>query len=153
MNDEAAQVDKQLRTVKIIALAMLVVMPIVFLVIASVMNMQQPPDGTPHDLIVYLFLMIAIASPAFVPVIVRSQIQTFRSSQNSKMTPANLFFTISIMKMAMVEAGFIYGLVVYFLTGEMVTMLYFYPIGIVWSLVHWPRREKYDQLIEKLNRP
>lgn len=156
MNGETEQIEKQLRTIKIIAIAMLVGAPIVYLVIASGMNMQGPPEGTPENLIVYLLLMVAIGSPALIPVIVRSQIQTFRSNQNhqkSKMTPANLFFTISIIGIAFVEAVYIYGLVSFLLTGEMVNMLYFYPVGIVWSFVHWPKREKYNQLMERLNCP
>ena len=156
MNGETEQIEKQLRTIRIIALAMLVVAPIIYLVIAMVMNLQPPPEGTPHDLIVYLLLIVAIGSPAFVPIIVRLQIQTFRSSENrekSKMTPINLFFTVSIIGMAFVEAIYIYGLVSFILTGQMVTMLYFYPVGIVWSFVQWPKRQKYDRLVEKLRQP
>ena len=156
MNDETEQIDKQLRTIKIIAIAMLVGAPIVYLVIASVIDMQRPPEGTPDNMIIYLFLMIAIGCPALVPFIVRSQIQTYRSNQNrqkGEMTPANLFFTVSIIGMAFVEASYIYGLVSFLLTGEMVNMLYFYPVGIVWSFVHWPKRDKYEQLLEKLRCP
>ena len=153
MNDETEQIEKQFRKLKIIAMAMLIGAPIICLVVASVVKLPEPPLGSPDNLIVYLFLMIAIASPAFVPVIVRSQIQTFRSNPKSKMTPANLFFLISITSMAFAEAAYIHGLVVFMLTGELVTMLYFYPVGIAWSFVYWPKREKYDQLVEKLNRP
>ena len=156
MSDETEHIDKQLRTIRIIALAMLVGAPVVYLVVASLMNIQPPPEGTPDNLIIYLLLMVAIGSPAFAPIIMWSQIQTFRSNQNSqksKMTPMNLFFTMSIIGMAFVEAAYIYGLVAFILTGEMVTMLYFYPAGIAWSFVHWPKREKCDRLVERLNRP
>ena len=153
MNDVTEQVEKQLRLVKIMALIMLVAGPVILLVIASVINMQQPPEGTPDTMIIYLFLMIAIGSPALVPLIVRSQIQTYRSNPNSQMTPANLFFTISIIGMAFVEASYIYGFVSFLLTGEMVNMLYFYPVGMAWSFMYWPKREKYDQLLERLSRP
>jgi hypothetical protein len=122
-------------------------------VIAWLMNFEPPPEGTPDNMIIYLLLMVAIGSPALVPIIARSQILIFKSSQNSKMTPMNLFFASSLIGLTFVEAAYIYGLTAFILTGEFVNMLYFYPAGIAWSFVYWPKREKYDQLLEKLNRP
>jgi len=67
-------------------------------------------------------------------------------------SPVHLYFMLSIIQMAMVEAIYVYGFIVFILTARLTYMLYFYPIGIAWSFVYWPRREKYTQLLEKLNR-
>lgn len=152
MNSDSDQIEKQFRTIKIIALALLVAAPIVYLVVAQIISRDCEPKAG-QDMMVYLLLMVGIASPAVVPILVRAQIKTYQASKNTKMTPMNLFFTTSIMSMAVVEAVYVYGLIAFLLTGELVNMLYFYPAGIVWSLVYWPKREKYDKLIGKLSRP
>ena len=145
--------EKHLGTLKIITWAMLVFAPAVYLIIASMVRIDPSPSGTPDNLIIYILLIVGVTSPVMGLVIERIQIQAFKTNQNSKMSPANLFFTVSIIKMAMVEAVYIYGLVVYLLTGSFLNLLYFYPIGIIWSFVHWPRRIKYDQLVERLKQP
>lgn len=144
--------EKQLRTLRFVTWALLVGGPILYLVVAQIQSEYlKAPAG--NELLLYILLIVAIVSPAAAFVIERFQISQFLAAQASEMQPIDLFFTVSIIKMAMVEAVYIYGFVVFMLSGELANMLYFYPIGIVWSLIHWPRREKYDQLKEKLNRP
>lgn len=100
----------------------------------------------------YLLLILALIEPAFVPLIVRSEIGKYRSGATKMKSPAHLFLTLGIIQMAFVTAIYIYGFIVFILTAKFTYMLYFYPIGIAWSFVYWPRRKKYTQLLEKLNR-
>ena len=67
MNGNTEQIDKQLRTLKIIALAMLVAAPIVYLVIAQIISRGcEPTAGT--ELVLYLLLMVAIGSSGVNPL-------------------------------------------------------------------------------------
>jgi F0F1-type ATP synthase membrane subunit c/vacuolar-type H+-ATPase subunit K len=144
--------EKQLRTLRLITWAMLVGAPIIYLVVAQIQTAYLEARAG-NELLLYILLVVAIVSPATAFVVEWFQMSQFLSTQASEMQPINLFFTISIIKLAMVEATYIYGFVVFLMSGNFSNMLYFYPIGIIWTLVHWPRRQKYNQLIEKLNRP
>lgn len=156
MNGDNEQAEKQFRTLRIITYAMLVVAPIAYLLAALFLDVRGSTQGTPNSMTIYLFLILAVGIPAIFPLVARSQIQTYRSNKangTTSMEPISLFQTLSIIAMAFVEACYIYGFVSFILTGELANMLYFYPIGIIWSFVHWPRRSKYEQLIERLSRP
>lgn len=144
--------EKQLRTLRFITWAMLVGAPIMFLIVAQIQS-EHLDTRAGNELLLYILLIVAVVSPATAFAVERFQVSRFSSTPTSEMRPINLFFTISIMKMAMIEATYIYGFVVFIISGDFSNLLFFYPIGIVWSLVHWPRREKYNQLKEKLNQP
>ena len=60
---------------------------------------------------------------------------------------------LSIIRMSLIGAIYIFGLIVYFLTADLTQMLWFYPVGICWSAIYWPRRAKYRQFVERLEAP
>jgi hypothetical protein len=140
-----AQLEKQFKALRIVAWAMLVAAPVVYLFAANLISAGMEARAG-NELILYLLLVVAL-------VIEWTQVQSYRARPQTEMKPINLFFTLSVMKMAMVEAVYIFGFVVFVLTGRFLNMLFFYPIGVAWTLVLWPKQEKYDQLMEKLNRP
>lgn len=145
-----AQVEKQLKTLRIITWAMLVAAPVIYLLIANFISAGMQISAG-NELILYLLLVVAAVEPAMAPVMEWSQIRSYRAGPQTQMKPINLFFTVSVMKMSTVGAVYVFGFVVFILTGKFVNLLYFYPIGIAWTLVLWPKREKYDQLVERLN--
>jgi hypothetical protein len=147
------QTEKQLRVLRIITWLFMLVGPCAYLAIAQLIDAKGVEARAGNEILLYLLLAVAIVNPFFAPLIVRAETSKFRKGLSQVKSPAQLFFTLSIIQMAMVEATYIYGLVVFLLTGKLTNMLYFYVIGIAWSFVFWPRREKYTQLLEKLNRP
>jgi len=147
-----AQVEKQLKTLRIITWAMLVAAPVIYLFVANLISAGMEARAG-NELILYLLLVVAVVEPAMAPVMEWSQIRSYKAGSQTKMKPINLFFTLSVMKMSTVGAVYIFGFVVFILTGKFVNMLFFYPIGVAWTLVLWPKREKYDQLVERLNQP
>jgi len=147
------QAEKQLRVLKIITWAMLVVAPLVYLFIARQLTIQGLQAKAGNDLAFYLLLTVALLSPLVTPFITNGVIRAERANKGPEKNPAQIFQSLSIVQMAMIEAIYVYGFVVFVLTAKFTYMLYFYPIGIAWSFVYWPRREKYTQLLEKLNRP
>jgi len=146
------QVEKQLKTLGIITWAMLVAAPVIYLLIANFISAGMQAQAG-NELILYLLLLVAVVEPAMAPVMEWSQVQSYKAKPQTDMKPINLFFTLSVMKMATVGAVYIFGFVVFILTGKFVNMLFFYPIGVAWTLVLWPKREKYEQLVERLNQP
>ena len=81
--------------------------------------------------------------PLTIPLITKVQIQFWKISVIEMKDPAGLFFNLALIKISMIEAIYIYGLVVYILLGDMIKALYFYPIGMAWSVVYWPTRDRF----------
>ncbi len=133
---------------------MLVVAPLLYLGIAYLQEMEGIAPGYAVDLTVYLLLAVGILEPSVYWLIERSQIAHYRESGGrSKMSPSQVYFTLSVIRMAFVEAIYVFGLTVYFVTGSYQAMLYFYPVALAWTVVHWPRRAGYERLMHMLGAP
>ncbi len=137
------------KTIKLMAMAFLVVAPVIYLAVAYFVEMPGQQGGQ-IQMMLYILLIVAIVDPALAKFIERFQISSYRGSKQTKMTPDNLFFTLSIIKFAFVEMSYIFGLVVYFVSGDRTSMLYFYPIGIAWSFVYWPKKSTYENFIQRI---
>ena len=153
MSQYDERTEKQLGLLRIVTWLFMFAGPGAYLVIALVMNTKGIEARAGNEVLVYMLLALSIGNPFLIPLIIRGEVNKFRKGVSQAKSPTQLFFSLSIIQMAMVEATYIYGLVVFFLTGKFTNMLYFYPIGIIWSFVYWPKREKYDRLLEKLNQP
>ena len=134
------------------AWGMLIVAPIVYLIVVDLISAGIEARAG-NDLLVYLLLVVSVAQPAAGLVVERIQFSACKRRPQAGMNLISLYFNLSIVKMAMAEAVYVFGFVTFVVTGRSLNMLYFYPIGVAWSFVYWPRREKYTQLLEKLNRP
>jgi hypothetical protein len=152
LNDSERDV-KQLTALKIITFALLVAAPVIYLLIAWQLDSKGMETRAGNELLLYILMVLAVTQPLLAPVVARFQTSQYIKTASATQPPAQFFVTVSVMKMAFVEAIYIYGLVVFILTGVFVNMLFFYPIGIVWSFVHYPRRTQYERLVEKLRRP
>jgi len=129
---------------------MLLVAPVIYLIVAYVIRIAPKSSGE-IDMMFYILLIVAVIQPAMASFMVKSQIKSYRASKYSRMSPGQLFTSVNLIKFAVVEAVYIYGLVVYLLSGDMTRMLYFYLIGIIWSAVYWPRHstwEKFNRAVE-----
>lgn len=145
-----ARQEREFTKLRIVALA-LALAPLIYLIVAYALDPGEPEASV--DLLFYLLLLIALLSPVVAPIIERSQVKQYRTATATAMTPAQLYTTTGIIKLAFAEACFTYGLVVYFLTADMLRMLYFYPIGIAWMAIYWPRRDRFEQFLKKVTRP
>ena len=152
MNGSAAPQPPNFRLLRIIAWIMLGVMPLFYLALSYFVRVYPTVGDAEKSLVTNILLIVAVVALALLPLVERIQISAYRAQKNPKMTPAQLFFTLSMIKIASVEAVYILGLVVYLVTGEPMRMYYFYPVGIAWSLVYWPRPSSFDALIAKLEK-
>lgn len=127
-----------------LAVALLVVAPAVYLLVACVIQID-PRTGGEADMLFYILLIVAIVEPAVAPLIRRFHLNRYRPYGTSRMSPGQLFTSISVIEFVLVELIYIYGLVVYIITGDMMRMLSFYPVALIWSVVYWPRRSAWDK--------
>lgn len=154
MSQFDAQTKKQLGLLKIITWAFMFVGPVAYLIIAHLLSSKGVEARAGNEVLLYLFLVVSLANVLVAaPIIVRMEIQKYRAGAYQGRSPVQFFVTLSIIQMALVEAIYIYGLIAFVITGKFTYMLYFYPIGIASSFVYWPKREKYERLVERLNKP
>ena len=66
----------------------------------------------------YILLILALVQPLIIPFIEKFQISNFRKNLKSKMTPEQLYFSVSIIKYTFVESIYIYGLVTYLVSND-----------------------------------
>ena len=144
---------KEFKKTRFLAIVLLALAPVVYIVIAGLLKSQgsvRVQSGGEIDMMFYILIVIALVSPTILPLIQKAQVSNYRAGKLSKASSAQLMTTLFLIKFSMVEAIFIYGLVVFFLSGDIQRMLVFYPIGAVWSVILWPREEKMKETIERL---
>lgn len=144
--------EKQWKFTKFLTYIILVACPIIYLIVTQFVQVPDREVGGETYLMFYILLIIGILEPAFSPLVERFQLAAYKRG-NIKTTPGALFQTVSVIKFALVEAIYIYGMVMFFMTGDVNLTLYFYPIGMIWTIVIWPRRSKFEDFIQKAQLP
>lgn len=146
---DAQLIDKSHATLRWIAVAMLLFVPLIVLVICSVLEAPAEPDAG-AELMLYILLVLAVVDPLFALFLERFLLGSASGAKRAGMGAVQMVQQVGIIKLAFVEATYIYALVVYLVLGDFTAALYFYPIGIAWSAVMWPRRERFEQQVRKL---
>ena len=139
------------RVLSIVTWAMLVVMPVALLILAQFVKGVGTTAGAPYDMITYILLAVAVLDPLPYIFIERSQINNFRKAKGNEGSRGPFFVNVAIMRMAPVCAIYMFGFVVFLIGGEFLRMLYFYPVGLVWTYFRWPTetyREAFFQRLE-----
>jgi len=145
---DEAQV-KELRKARLIAVALLFIAPAIYLAIALIWLPANEPIAAESNLVFYILVIVGASQPLLLPVIERVQIKNFRQQTNRTMSALQLYLITTITRLAVVETVFIFGLVVFMLSGSTVRMLIFYAIGICWSFVNWPREDKMRNFLQR----
>ncbi len=149
-SDEAQ--SKQYKLIRLFALLMLVVAPIIYLVIVNLVQVQKKTGGE-HDIMFYMLLIVAVSQPLVIPLIERVQIARYRHEGNSSASSVACLTVMYLTRFAIVEAVYIWALVLMFVTGDLTRTLLFFPIGAVWSAIYWPTRTKMIRTLERLEAP
>lgn len=125
--------------------------PIFYLAIAIFMSEQRNfPHSEFLELVSFMLLPFAAITPFVFPMLEKAQIRMYRKSSGRKQTPGQLFFSMLMIKFSLAHAAFIYGMIVFFLGGGISRMLYFYPIGMIWAFIFWPRERDFKKFLEQL---
>lgn len=127
------------------------VAPFLYLGIAYFLSTRQAylPAGF-LDIVPYMLLPVAAVIPYVLLMVEKLMIQSFRESSDKKNYPGGLFFSLFVIKLAGAQAAFIIGFIVFLLGGEISRMVWFYPIGMIWMYILWPRENSFRKLLEQL---
>lgn len=151
MNADKATL-REIKKIKVIGLIMWVAAPPVYLLI-GIFTVPPIQRGGQIDMMLYIMLIIALVSPLLLPLIENHQIRKYHLTPQSNASPAQYLVAVYIIRYAFVEAGYLYGLIIYFVSGDPMRALLFVPIGAVWSAIYWPRDEKIMRTLERLEAP
>ncbi len=143
-----------LRIARILAVGIMGLAPLVFIAFAFAVSPPSSIDPGGAKMLLYILLMVAIITPLLYQVIERSRISTYKMlGDKSKMTPGQMYLTLQIIRFALTESIFIFAVIVYFVTGRQDWFWDFYPIGIVWVVLAWPTRSKFETFMQKVQMP
>jgi hypothetical protein len=142
---------KGLGVVNMFAWMLLVVAPIAYLAVAFVIDPQpSTPAGDAEMLVGRILVALALIGPLLTPLIERTQLTTFRRNTASAMTTEQMLRQLVIIRLALVEAVFIYGLTMRLITGSLTWMALFYVIGAGWAVLRWPTDGRVERLRAKI---
>jgi len=139
----------QFKVSVIIAWSILVIVPLLFVVVSYMVKTPLRAGGE-YKMLFYILFIVGVFQPFVLKIVESFQINNYHKNLNTSITPAKLYSIIYMIKCSFIEAIYIYGLLVYLLSGNRMEMLYFYPVGIVWSFVYWPNKSKFNKFIEKV---
>ena len=149
MTDPDRLTIRELRKTRLLALLMLAVSPLVYLAFAALLNMPEKTGGE-YQLMLYILLIVALVEPGLVPLLRKLQISNYRKRKNSRATPAQLQLVLQLIAFSFVHAIYIYGFVLYLVSGSFPNLFYFYTIGGAWSAVYWPREGATSKLLRRI---
>lgn len=144
--------DSEYRTLSFINIAMLVVLPIVYLALIYFQRSQIGTSSeTPPTMLIMVLLGISVLQIAvMIPLVQKIMLanpQRLSNSQGGSGSPAISLFMI---RLAQIESIYVFGLISFFIWREITYIPYFYAIGILGSLLFWPTRERFDAVADKL---
>ncbi len=140
--------ERELKKSRLFAWLMGVIAPGLYLIVTPVIKVT-PNYSARMNMMFYILLVIAIVQPALFFIIRKFQISMYQKSTQTNMSTAQFFTSLSLIRMSFVDAVYLYGLVIYILTDDLMKMLWFYPIGAVWLYIHWPRREQFEHFLQE----
>ena len=130
---------------------MLLVVPLIFLLITYLVPVNPPADTMP-DWLLFMFVFLSVFSPAIGKIAEKKSINDFKSGKVAKEMYNQIFFNISLAKIALVEAIFIYALVIFFLTGDQNKFFILWPVGVIWGVVVKPTENSARNFLERINK-
>ncbi len=148
MNEITADDRKQLLFTRILSIAILIVAPLGYLIVAYSNSNDNFQADESTALIMYLLIPIALFEPLAWLLIKRVQLRLYKRIAE-KTSLAKVYLSLMNIKLSLVAAIYIYGLVAFFLTNEIMNMSWFYLIGIVWSVIYWPRKSHFEKVMNE----
>lgn len=149
MSNDYKNFDSLFKIVRIISIFLSIIAPFLFLYIAYYyVQIDQAIEYT--DIIVAVLLAYSAFAPLSLLVIRKAIVRNYLSGKSMNVSPEQLWFKLFIIRAAVSGGIFAFGFLVYFLSGNVIQMLYFYPIGFAWSIVHWPTRDRFQQFLNEL---
>lgn len=136
--------EVQYNMTRMFAVVMCLAAPIMYLYVAKMLAASRTPKDNWVVLVVLLVVSLGeLAASSLIPNLILRRSPNFRTQK----APLQQYW---IIRMAMLESIFIFGLAYFFISGSFLSIFYFYAIGAVGVLMHWPTRERFDAVADQL---
>lgn len=147
ISDQDAKILKQTK----MTATFLVIAPITYLAMPILLSEQREfPHSEFLQFVSFMLLPVAAFIPFVFLMIEKTQIKAIRKRTKGKQTPGQIFSTLVIIKFSAAQLSFVFALIVFFLGGGISRMLWFYPIGMMWMFIFWPREQGFKKFLEQL---
>jgi len=138
---------------RVVSTAMLIGGPALFLFSGKMFHTHEQllnHGGWKVELVFFLISLYLLASFLMLPRIERAQIKMYHKKYKQERTVFKMAEDIHIIKAAIPGAVFIFGMIVLYVTGDWWRLIAFYAIGIVASVMYWPRKQRVMNTLERL---
>ena len=122
--------------------------PLIFLWLWRTLKGLGVPRGPVFhaDWLFYVLLIMAAAYPLLAPWFEREMAMGKQGKR--RWTPGKRYHSVVLFKSALAGMPFAYAMLLYAYTAREY-FWYFYPIGIVWTIVFWPTKARFEAFMEK----
>jgi len=150
MRQLTTEESKYLRQAQFLALVQGIMFPIVLLGPVTY-GVWSNATVTGKDWIFYLLLVVGAIQPK-LQVIIKNSFVRQGALLIARKPAAQWYLTLSLVRFAMIGSIYVYSAVAYFLWHDLGRMLTFYPIGLAWVVVYWPRKKDCAAFIEEMEK-
>ncbi len=150
MRELTREDSKYLRQAQFLALVQGIMFPIVLLGPVAYGSWSNATVAG-KDWIFYLLLVVSAIQPK-LQVVIKNSFVGQGASLVARKPAAQWYLTLSLVRFAMIGSIYVYSAVVYFLWHDLGRMLTFYPIGLAWVAVYWPRKKECAAFIEEMEK-
>lgn len=140
----------QMRTIYMCAFA-----PLAYLGLVFVMNARKGRlVETPSDAWAIVLMVLTILGPVLQQVILkRAHIAKARKWNGNLDGVAMEYDRMVLIRCAMIESAYLFGLVWFFVSGDTKLLWYFFTVGLYFSIRRWPRKQEYFDFVLEAQAP
>ena len=150
VSDEASR--KQYAVLRVFVFVLLVAAPLAFSAIIYSMSRAGNRPIHPNIAFAYALLAIALVTAASVPVM--EQLGFLREIGKSQMkkgsSPIIAGQAMVIVQLVQIESLYIYGMVLYFISGITTYLPYFAALGLLMTIMYWPSFNRFTSFVRSL---
>ncbi len=149
------EINKTYGVLRIIAFCLLIGAPLVYAGMVYKLNSAFLNRARP-ELPIWTILM-AVALFMAVALVILHRLGTWKKMglvQKSKgLNSVQAGQAVTIMKLAMIESLYIFGLVAFFQAGYSDNLWYFAILGVLCTTMYWPTRDRFADFVRSLEEP
>jgi len=148
-------IGKQYAILRVITFALFVAAPLCYTAIVYLLSYSGNMPIRPNAPITYAMFALALIHAVLVPACDRFGVWTKkgRGPRREGQSISQRAVSLMIIKMAQIESMYLFGIVTFFVTGLTTYLPYFTALGLLYSIIYWPTRERFVSLVRALEEP
>lgn len=147
LNDSRLKQYSKDRTLSIV---LLISLPLSLLIAALILNNMGDVLGGEYYFMLYITLIVALIEPSFGFYFSNTLLKlNIQNKYTEKENFHKLISSINLVRVSLVLSTYFFGFVLFLLSRDITFLFYFFPIGIFWSYLYYPRLSWYEKMYNK----